>query len=74
MRVLWRVPTTGSCEFAGAAVFQRGVDTLSIRLTIVPVGFVGDFYSLVGVPCRRTKTEQAEMPALFGITTGEDWD
>ena|ERR1041385_8310294 len=32
--------------------FHLAVDTLAVRLTIPPVGFVGDFHSLVRAPCR----------------------
>jgi hypothetical protein len=31
------------------------MDTLAVRLTIPPVGFVGDFHSLVSAPCRAHK-------------------
>src|SRR5436309_15418123 len=32
--------------------FHLAMDTLAVRLTIPPVGFVGDFHSLVRAPCR----------------------
>src|SRR5882672_12476573 len=32
--------------------FHLTMDTLALRLTIPPVGFVGDFHSLVRAPCR----------------------
>jgi len=32
--------------------FHLAVDTLAVQLTIPPVGFVGDFHSQVGAPCR----------------------
>src|SRR5207253_10858668 len=32
--------------------FHLAMDTLAVRLTIPPVGFVGDFHSLVSAPCR----------------------
>ena len=33
------------------------MDTLAVRLTIPPVGFVGDFHSLVSAPCRAHKPQ-----------------
>ena len=35
------------------------MDTLAVRLTIPPVGFVGDFHSLVSAPCRAHEPEKA---------------
>ncbi|MHB8483825.1 MAG: hypothetical protein ACYDBV_14025 [Nitrospiria bacterium] len=35
--------------------FHLAVDTLADRLTIPPVGFVGDFHSQVSAPCRAHK-------------------
>src|SRR5436190_22395313 len=37
-----------------AASFRShlAMDTLAVRLTMPPVGFVGDFHSLVRAPCR----------------------
>src|SRR6266851_3581305 len=32
--------------------FHLAMDTLAVQLTIPPVGFVGDFHSLVRAPCR----------------------
>jgi hypothetical protein len=32
--------------------FHLAMDTLAVRLTIPPVGFVGDFHSQVSAPCR----------------------
>src|SRR5437660_5208595 len=32
--------------------FHLAMDTLAVRLTIPPVGFVADFHSQVNVPCR----------------------
>src|SRR6266446_9080589 len=32
--------------------FHLAMDTLAVRLTIPPVGFVGDLHSLVKAPCR----------------------
>jgi hypothetical protein len=32
--------------------FHLAMHTLAVRLTIPPVGFVGDFHSLVRAPCR----------------------
>src|SRR6266403_2864200 len=32
--------------------FHLAMNTLAVQLTIPPVGFVGDFHSLVGAPCR----------------------
>src|SRR5437660_12869083 len=35
--------------------FHLAMDTLAVQLTIPPVGFVGDFHSLVNAPCRAHK-------------------
>jgi hypothetical protein len=35
--------------------FHLAMDTLADQLTIPPVGFVGDFHSLVRAPCRAHK-------------------
>src|SRR6266581_9371742 len=35
--------------------FHLTMDTLAVQLTIPPVGFVGDFHSLVSAPCRAHK-------------------
>ena len=32
--------------------FHLAMDTLAVRLTVPPVGSVGDFHSLVSAPCR----------------------
>src|SRR6266705_2172800 len=37
--------------------FHLTMDTLAVRLTIPPVGFVGDFHSQVSAPCRAHKAE-----------------
>src|SRR6266478_5228226 len=39
--------------------FHRAMDTLAVRLTIPPVGFVGDFHSLVRAPCRAHNENKA---------------
>jgi len=51
--------------------FHLAMDTLAVRLTIPPVGFVGDFHSLVKAPCRAHKqksqtfvTKQIQMDLL----------
>src|SRR5713101_1951778 len=38
--------------------FHLTMDTLAVRLTIPPVGFVGDFHSLVRAPCRAHKEKR----------------
>src|ERR1044072_56280 len=38
------------------------MDTLAVRLTIPPVGFVGDFHSLVRAPCRAHQMKKAGWP------------
>src|SRR5436309_972345 len=44
--------------------FHLAMDTLAVRLTIPPVGFVGDFHSLVRAPCRaHQKKASWQMPA-----------
>ena len=40
------------------------MDTLAVRLTIPPVGFVGDFHSLVTAPSRA---HDDKRPALAGL-------
>src|SRR6266404_321193 len=37
--------------------FHLAMDTLAVRLTIPPVGFVGDFHSQVSAPCRAHKAK-----------------
>ena len=44
---------------AASSRFHLAMDTLAVRLTIPPVGFVGDFHSLVSAPCRAHETENA---------------
>ena len=40
-------------RFAWASFrFHLAMDTLAVRLTIPPVGFVGDFHSRASAPCR----------------------
>src|SRR5712691_1105009 len=39
--------------------FHLAMDTLAVRLTIPPVGFVGDFHSLVSAPCRAHNSKEA---------------
>src|SRR5437588_6846658 len=39
--------------------FHLAMDTLAVQLTIPPVGFVGDFHSLVNAPCRAHKSKTA---------------
>src|ERR1051325_382983 len=38
--------------------FPLAVDPLAVRLTIPPVGFVGDFHSLVRAPCRAHQPKE----------------
>src|SRR5712692_3630993 len=38
--------------------FHLAMDTLAVRLTIPPVGFVGDFHSQVSAPCRAHKRKR----------------
>src|SRR5882724_9834557 len=45
--------------------FHLAMDTLAVRLTIPPVGFVGDFHSLVRAPCRAHKRKGA---TVFGLS------
>ena len=42
--------------------FHLAMDTLAVRLTIPPVGFVGDFHSLVNAPCRAHKKKRRGAP------------
>jgi hypothetical protein len=42
--------------------FHLAADTLAVRLTIPPVGLVGDFHPLVSAPCRaHTKKEGGSL-------------
>src|SRR6266446_2131259 len=47
--------------------FHLAIDTLAVRLTIPPVGFVGDFHSLVSAPCRAHHKEGADRSAPFSL-------
>ena len=38
--------------------FHLTMDTLAVRLTVPPVGSVGDFHSLVSAPCRAHKVKE----------------
>src|SRR6266480_389149 len=49
--------------------FHLTMDTLAVRLTIPPVGFVGDFHSLVSAPCRAHNAENDRMLRRFHIET-----
>ena len=40
------------------------MDTLAVRLTIPPVGFVGDFHSQVRAPCRAHLTKKGIALAM----------
>src|SRR3989441_4874128 len=46
-----------------AASFRSplAMDPLAVRLTIPPVGFVGDFHSLVSAPCRAHKQKAPRL-------------
>jgi len=45
--------------------FHLAMDTLAVRLTIPPVGFVGDFHSQVRAPCRAHVEKRLPLPAAF---------
>jgi hypothetical protein len=48
--------------------FHLAMDTLAVRLTIPPVGFVGDFHSQVSAPSGRTKKKcgrHCRRPQIF---------
>src|SRR6267142_2725702 len=49
--------------------FHLAMDTLAVQLTIPPVGFVGDFHSLVRAPCRahKAKSGATECSALWSV-------
>ena len=42
--------------------FHLAMDTLAVRLTVPPVGSVGDFHSLVSAPCRAHKKRKSVQP------------
>ena len=45
--------------------FHLAVDTLAVRLTIPPVGFVEDFHLQVGAPCRAHRKNDASVSSFF---------
>src|SRR5437773_9145435 len=47
--------------------FHLAMDTLAVRLTIPPVGFVADFHSQVNVPCRAHNKKARIETLAFGI-------
>src|SRR5882724_8993829 len=54
--------------------FHLAMDTLAVRLTIPPVGFVGDFHSLVSAPCRAHENRKGTptsrtLPVCCLLTT-----
>src|SRR5215467_4378415 len=56
--------------------FHLAMDTLAVRLTIPPVGLVGDFHSQVRAPCRahvkpRAATEGRPYNKPYGVALGE---
>src|SRR5437870_5004084 len=53
--------------------FHLAMDTLAVRLTIPPVGFVGDFHSLVRAPCRahNKEREAVVIPLPFSMHLGQ---
>ena len=56
--------------------FHLAMDTLAVRLTIPPVGFVGDFHSLVRAPCRAHDKKAASGAASrcsFGCRSLNDY-
>ncbi len=58
---------------AASSRFHLAMDTLAVRLTIPPVGFVGDFHSLVRAPCRAHKGESGQLTLaafVFGDGAG----
>src|SRR5256885_4310859 len=44
--------------------FHLAMDTLAVRLTIPPVGFVADFHSRVRAPCRAHKEKGTSVPHI----------
>src|SRR5712692_1480889 len=52
--------------------FHLTMDTLAVRLTIPPVGFVGDFHSQVSAPCRahQNKSGGTGCPAALSFLSG----
>jgi len=46
------------------------MDTLAVRLTVPPVGSVGDFHSLVRAPCRAHKTERPVLDRPLKVGGG----
>src|SRR5437870_13804563 len=44
--------------------FHLAMDTLAVRLTIPPVGFVGDFHSQVSAPCRAHNKKDGQSSVL----------
>ena len=59
---LYRLPVRQTSALPAASFrFHLAVDTLAVRLTIPPVGLVGDFHSQVGAPCRAHQKKAARM-------------
>src|SRR5712691_4549198 len=59
--------------------FHLTMDTLAVRLTIPPVGFVGDFHSLVSAPCRahsekRRLRQRKRLQAKMNIAINSGGD
>src|SRR5712692_6080204 len=48
--------------------FHLAADPLAVQLTIPPVGFVGDFHSLVRAPCRAQQPQKNQPPWLASST------
>jgi hypothetical protein len=48
--------------------FHLAMDTLAVQLTIPPVGFVGDFHSLVRAPCRAHQKKGEPLGSPFSIS------
>ena len=56
--------SSSRCFAAASFRFHLAMDTLAVRLTIPPVGFVGDFHSLVSAPCRAHEEKRRDKARL----------
>jgi hypothetical protein len=52
---------------AASSRFHPTVDTLAVRLTIPPTGFVGDFHPQVNAPCRAHTKKPNQLANWLGF-------
>ena len=68
----YAIPVRGASTLPAASFrFHLAVDTLAVRLTIPPVGFVENFHLQVGAPCRAHRCRPAaatQSPRLLPLS------